>query len=64
MLGSHIKQMGSYLDDKVLRFDFPHFHKLKPQEIADIEKIVNDKIAENIEVLTEELPIDEAKMLS
>lgn len=61
VLGSHIKQMGSYLDDKVLRFDFPHFHKLKPQEIADIEKIVNDKIAENIEVLTEELPIDEAK---
>jgi alanyl-tRNA synthetase len=61
VLGSHIKQMGSYLDDKVLRFDFPHFHKLKPQEITDIEKIVNDKIAENIEVLTEELPIDEAK---
>jgi alanyl-tRNA synthetase len=61
VLGSHIKQMGSYLDDKVLRFDFPHFHKLKPEEIKQIEDMVNSKIGENIDVVTEELPIDEAK---
>lgn len=60
VLGSHIKQMGSYLDDKVLRFDFPHFHKLKPEEIDDIEQIVNDKIKENIAVYAEELPIEKA----
>jgi alanyl-tRNA synthetase len=61
VLGSHIKQMGSYLDDKVLRFDFPHFHKLTPEEIKAIEDLVNNKITENIDVVTEELPIDEAK---
>ncbi|KXK44567.1 MAG: alanyl-tRNA synthetase, partial [Chlorobi bacterium OLB5] len=63
VLGSHIKQMGSYLDDKVLRFDFPHFHKLKPQEITDIEQIVNDKIQENITVYAEELSIDKANKI-
>jgi alanyl-tRNA synthetase len=52
--------MGSYLDDKVLRFDFPHFHKLKPQEIRAIEDIVNDKIKENIQVNWEFLPINKA----
>ncbi|MEO8513643.1 MAG: alanine--tRNA ligase [Ignavibacteria bacterium] len=60
VLGSHIKQMGSYLDDKVLRFDFPHFHKLKPQEITDIEEIVNGKIKEGIKVYSEEMPIEKA----
>ncbi len=60
VLGSHVKQMGSYLDDKVLRFDFPHFHKLKPQEITDIEQIVNDKIKEGIKVHTEEMSIEKA----
>jgi alanyl-tRNA synthetase len=61
VLGSHIKQMGSYLDDKLLRFDFPHFHKLSAEEIKKIENMVNSKIGENIDVVTEELPIDEAK---
>jgi len=61
VLGPHIKQMGSYLDDKVLRFDFPHFHKLTPDEIKTIEDLVNSKIAENIDVVTEELPINKAK---
>lgn len=60
VLGSHIKQMGSYLDDKLLRFDFPHFHKLKQQEITDIEQIVNDKVRENITVYSEEMQIEKA----
>ncbi len=63
VLGSHIKQMGSYLDEKLLRFDFPHFHKLKSQEITDIEQIVNDKIQENITVYAEELSIDKANKI-
>ena len=63
VLGSHVKQMGSYLDDKLLRFDFPHFHKLKPQEISDIEQIVNDKIKENIAVYSEEMPIEKANTI-
>ncbi len=60
VLGPHVKQMGSYLDDKVLRFDFPHFHKLKPEEIRTIEDIVNDKIKENIQVNWEFMPIGTA----
>ena len=60
VLGPHVKQMGSYLDDKLLRFDFPHFHKLKPEEIAAIEDIVNDKIKENISVNWEIMPIGKA----
>jgi alanyl-tRNA synthetase len=63
VLGSHVKQMGSYLDDKVLRFDFPHFHKLKPREITDIEQIVNDKVKEKINVFAEEMSIDEANKI-
>ncbi len=63
VLGSHIKQMGSYLDDEVLRFDFPHFHKLKPQEITDIEQIVNDKVQQKINVYAEEMPIEQANKI-
>ncbi|MCC6865165.1 MAG: alanine--tRNA ligase [Ignavibacteria bacterium] len=63
VLGSHIKQMGSYLDDKLLRFDFPHFHKLNKSEIIDIEQIVNDKISENIQVYSEELSIETANKI-
>ncbi|HWA06863.1 MAG TPA: alanine--tRNA ligase, partial [Ignavibacteria bacterium] len=63
VLGSHVKQMGSYLDDKLLRFDFPHFHKLKPQEIIDIEQIVNDKVKEGITVYSEEMPIEKANSI-
>lgn len=60
VLGPHVKQMGSYLDDKLLRFDFPHFHKLKLEEIRAIEEIVNDKIKENINVNWEVMPIGKA----
>jgi alanyl-tRNA synthetase len=53
--------MGSYLDDKLLRFDFPHFHKVSEKEINEIEQIVNGKIKENISVGTAQMNIDEAK---
>jgi len=52
--------MGSYLDDKLLRFDFPHFHKLKPEEIRAIEDIVNDKIKESIKVESVNMSIEKA----
>ncbi len=60
VLGPHVKQMGSYLDDYFLRFDFPHFHKLKDEEITAIEEMVNDKIHENISVQTRLMKKDEA----
>ncbi len=63
VLGSHIKQLGSYLDDSLLRFDFPHFHKLTVEEIKKIEDIVNEKIIEKIDVETKEIRIDDARKL-
>ncbi|MCX7877942.1 MAG: alanine--tRNA ligase [Ignavibacteria bacterium] len=61
VLGTHVRQMGSYLDDKLLRFDFQHFHKMKEDEIKAVEDIVNEKIAENVKVYTEIMKLHEAK---
>jgi alanyl-tRNA synthetase len=48
VLGTHIGQKGSYLNDEVLRFDFSHFSKVTDEELKKIEDIVNAKIRENI----------------
>lgn len=61
VLGTHVRQMGSYLDDKLLRFDFSHFHKIKEDEMKKVEDIVNEKISEHIKVFTEVMKLDEAK---
>jgi alanyl-tRNA synthetase len=64
VLGNHVKQMGSLVSDEYLRFDFPHFKKVSPQEVAAIEDMVNGIIVDNIEVQTmEDLPIEEANKL-
>ncbi|RPI18768.1 MAG: alanine--tRNA ligase [Ignavibacteriae bacterium] len=63
VLGPHVKQMGSYLDDKVLRFDFPHFHKLEQAQIKEIEGIVMEKIAQGINVNWEVMPIETAEKI-
>ncbi|WP_247237468.1 alanine--tRNA ligase [Telluribacter sp. SYSU D00476] len=54
VLGSHISQKGSYLNDEVLRFDFSHFSKVTDEELKQIEDIVNEKIRQNI-------PLDEKR---
>ncbi|MBF8247664.1 MAG: Alanine--tRNA ligase, partial [Bacteroidetes bacterium] len=66
VLGEHLHQHGSLVDDKHLRFDFNHFDKVKPEELHAIEEMVNQKIAENIAVnaLNEQkdwVTIEEAK---
>ena len=61
VLGTHVEQKGSYQDADRTRFDFSHFSAMTPEEIAKVEKMVNDKIAEGLAVTTAIMSIDEAK---
>jgi alanyl-tRNA synthetase len=63
VLGEHVNQMGSYVDENYLRFDFSSKRKLTAEEIRSIEDEVNGKIAEALVGKTEVLPIEEAKKL-
>ena len=61
VLGSHVEQKGSDVNPDRLRFDFSHFSAMTPEELAQTEAIVNQKIAENLEVVTSIMSLDEAK---
>ena len=53
VLGTHVEQAGSYQDAERTRFDFSHFQAMTAEEIAKVEKIVNDEIAADLEVRTD-----------
>ena len=61
VLGTHVEQAGSYQDSERTRFDFSHFAAMTDEEIAKVEAIVNEKIAEALPVVTEVMTVDEAK---
>ena len=63
VLGDHVNQAGSYVDDNYLRFDFNHFQGVTPEEIKKVEAIVNEKIDEYLPITMTEMPIEEAKKL-
>ena len=61
VLGSHVEQKGSLVTPERLRFDFAHFQAMTPEELAQVEKLVNEQIAADLPVITAEMSIDEAK---
>ncbi len=61
VLGTHVEQAGSFQDSERTRFDFSHFSAMTTEEIKKVEDIVNQKIAESIEVRTDVMTVEEAK---
>ncbi len=61
VLGEHVHQAGSYVDEHRVRFDFTHFNALNEIELREIEDLINEKIFEAIPVTMNEMTIKEAK---
>ncbi|UCQ40623.1 alanine--tRNA ligase [Edwardsiella piscicida] len=61
VLGEHVAQKGSLVSDGALRFDFSHAEAMKPQQIRQVEDIVNAQIRRNLPIDTQEMGLEEAK---
>ncbi|WP_099141544.1 alanine--tRNA ligase [Xenorhabdus kozodoii] len=61
ILGEHVAQKGSLVNDKYLRFDFSHFEAMKPEQIRQVENLVNEEIRKNSPIVTELMELEEAK---
>ena len=63
VLGSHIEQAGSMVDENRLRFDFSHFQAVTPEQLAEVERRVNAAILAAYPIGIKQMPVDEAKKL-
>ena len=63
VLGTHVEQAGQLVNEKHVRFDFTHFSALTSEELAQVERIVNQEILRSIDVDVREMPIEEARKL-
>ena len=63
VLGDHVHQAGSYVDEDHLRFDFTHYAAVTPEELAQVNTLVQNSILEGYPVVTREMPIEEAKAM-
>ncbi len=61
VLGTHVEQAGSYQDTDRTRFDFSHFQAMTAEELKKVEDLVNEKIAEGLDVVTQVMTLEEAK---
>ena len=61
ILGKHVAQKGSLVNDNYLRFDFSHFEAMKPEEIRQVEDLVNAQIRRNLPIETNIMALDDAK---
>ncbi|NHB63002.1 alanine--tRNA ligase [Photorhabdus sp. RW14-46] len=62
ILGEHVSQKGSLVNDKYLRFDFSHFEAMKPEQIRLVEDLVNAEVRQNSPVVTELMDLETAKV--
>ena len=63
VLGDHVHQAGSYVEPDRLRFDFTHYSALTAEELAKVDKLVQDAVLEGYSIVTREMSIDEAKQI-
>ncbi len=61
VLGNHVRQAGSLVAPEYLRFDFNHFSKVEPEQLKEIEALVNEKIFESLPIKTEIMTLEEAR---
>jgi len=61
VLGDHVHQAGSLVEPDRLRFDFTHFSAMTAEEVAKVEAMVNEAVMEGYDIVTEEMPIEDAK---
>ena len=61
VLGDHVHQSGSFVDSERCRFDFTHFSAMTAEELAEVERLVNQAISDALDVTTQEMSMDDAK---